>query len=136
MPHESRRFAYPLALALLLVLAAACAPTAQPTTAGGASAEAQNTFVGVGLALNPATADGKGARIVDVLPDSPAEKASVPVGVVIVAVDGQEVENETTAAIVELLRGPLGTKVTLTTRADGAKGTETFELERVRLALP
>ncbi len=57
--------------------------------------------------------------VVRPLPGSPAEKAGVRPGDVIVAVDGASVEGKTVDEVVKLVRGPRGTQVMLTVQRDG-----------------
>jgi C-terminal processing protease CtpA/Prc len=126
-----------LVAGLAIATLAACAPVAG---VGGQRApqplEPQATFIGVGLALEPVTPDGHGARIVDILPDSPAETAGIAPGAILVSVDGWAVAEEPLAAIVEAVRGAEGTPVTLEVRAVGAPRTTRYALTRARIPLP
>lgn len=76
-------------------------------------------YVGIGVRIDTA-ADGL-PIIVGVFKDSPAEKAGLVAGDEIVAVDGTPTAGKDTGAIVDLVRGEAGTKVTVTART-GAKG--------------
>ncbi|MGQ9532067.1 MAG: S41 family peptidase [Desulfotomaculales bacterium] len=91
----------------------------------------ENSYVGVGIRLEP----GDGYPVVgEVFPDSPAQKAGVRKGDVIVGVDGQDVAGMPLGEVVTRIRGPEGTKVTLTLRRDG--NPVVFRLERARVAIP
>jgi carboxyl-terminal processing protease len=86
-------------------------------------------FEGIGATLTTLDATGAEgcspagpacrATVVRPLPGSPAEKAGVRAGDVIVAVDGASVEGKTVDEVVKLVRGPRGTQVTLTLQRDG-----------------
>lgn len=124
-----------LALAAVLLLAAGCAPGA--TSAPTPSAATRTTFVGVGLALAPASDDGTGALVIGVLENSPAQRAGVPVAeppARLIAVDGRDVRNLAIADIVDRIRGPEGEPVVL--RLQLPAGPRTFTLLRERLQAP
>lgn len=90
------------------------------------------TFVGVGAVLDT---QGQEVVIVRVLRDSPAERAGVRPGDVIVSVDGRSVAGETVDDIVTKVRGPEGSDVTLVLRGtDGV--TRTLTITRAKLDLP
>ena len=63
----------------------------------------------------------KGIHIAYVMSGSPAEKAGVRVGDVIVAVDGQSIAGLYYEDAVDLVKGDIGTTVTLTVERDGSK---------------
>ncbi len=91
----------------------------------------ENNYVGVGIRLEP----GDGYPVVgEVFPDSPAQKAGIRKGDVIVGVDGQDVAGMALGEVVTRIRGPEGTEVTLTLRRDGKPIV--FRLERARVAIP
>lgn len=128
------RLAAPLALAALLGLLAACAPAASNHSGN----EAGSSFIGVGLALSSATADGNGAVVVGIIADSPAARAGVPLTrppARIVAVDGSDVRDLPMKTIVARIQGPAGAPVTLRlVLADGS--TRQFTLTRQQLRAP
>jgi len=67
--------------------------------------------------------------IVQTIPDTPAERAGLQAGDVILAVDGEDAEGWTVERAVLTIRGPRGTTVELTVRrSDGTE--ETLEIER------
>ncbi len=91
------------------------------------------TFVGVGAVLDQQ--DDGSVVIVRVLRDSPAERAGVRAGDVIVSVDGQSLAGLSIDEVVSRVRGPEGTEVTLVLRApDGAE--RTLVITRAKLDLP
>jgi len=91
----------------------------------------EHSYVGVGIRLEP----GNGYPVVgEVFPDSPAQKAGILKGDVIVEVDGQDVAGMALGEVVTRIRGPEGTKVTLTLRRDGKPLV--LRLERARVSVP
>ena len=80
----------------------------------------QGEFSGVGIQIevDPNTGD---LKVVEPLPDSPAEQAGVIGEDVIVRVDGKPIHNITTDGAVKLITGPTGTMVRLTLRSPDGK---------------
>lgn len=78
--------------------------------------DTRGDFVGVGAQLDDAT---DGAKVVRPIPNSPAERAGVKAGDVIIAVDDKRLNDISLDEIVRLIRGQRGTKVKLTLRRDG-----------------
>lgn len=74
---------------------------------------ARDGFGGVGISIKP---DFAGARIVRISRHSPAARAGVQNGDVIVAVNGASLNGKTLSEIVDLLRGPVGRKVAIMIR--------------------
>ncbi len=68
-------------------------------------------FVGLGIEMKGEP--GKGMFLVNVLPDSPAEQGGLHAGEYIVAINGASCKNMTTDEAAKVLRGPPGTRVTL-----------------------
>lgn len=85
---------------LLLVLMIACAPTAG------------------GIHARMGYSEESGLRVVDV-PPGPAEEAGLCAGDRITAIDGEPVRSLSMQEVVERLRGPTGSKVTLEVLRDG-----------------
>lgn len=95
-------------------------------------------FFGIGAVLQPV--DKKGAAIIEVLSDSPAEKAGIRIQDVIVKVDGKEVGSNSLSEIVDMIRGPANTEVRITVERRGQvlevpvpRGQVKFENVRVRI---
>lgn len=74
--------------------------------------------------------------IVAPLPGSPAQKAGVRAGDVIVKVDGKEVMNLTVDQIVNLVRGPAGSTVTLTVVHKGDSNLSEITVRRAKITVP
>jgi carboxyl-terminal processing protease len=88
-------------------------------------------FSGVGLGIQKA---GDGLRVVQVYDKSPAKKAGLRIGDVIVAANGTKLAGKPEEAATGLIKGEPGTKVTLTVR----RKKETFDrrLTRAQIAIP
>lgn len=86
------------------------------------------SYVGIGVQLETREDD----VVVDSpIEGSPAEKAGVEAGDVIVAVDGSDVRDAEVSEIASRVKGPEGTAVELTVTRDGSRLT--FELERAEI---
>jgi carboxyl-terminal processing protease len=76
----------------------------------------EGKFDGIGAVV---TEENKTAKVVSVYPDSPAEKASVKAGDVILAVDGRSTEGMSLTEVIVRVRGPRGSSVKLTIQRAG-----------------
>jgi len=72
----------------------------------------EGKFEGIGATVEQ-TADGKRIVIVAPLPDTPAERAGIKAGDIILAVDGEDTEDWSVLDAVSRIRGPKGTTVEL-----------------------
>ncbi len=92
------------------------------------------TFQGIGAQVDLDAATGE---IVIVTPfrDSPAEKAGIKAGDVILAVDGESTEGWSVAEAVKRIRGEQGTPVTITIRDLGGE-TSDVTIERDTIVIP
>ena len=79
----------------------------------------QGEFSGVGIQIEQT--DGGELKVVEPLPDSPAEAAGVVSDDVIASINGKSARNVTTDQAVRLITGPTGTVVKLTLRAPDGK---------------
>lgn len=91
------------------------------------------SFSGVGMMLEDSP---DGPVVVSVLPGTPAERAGIPAGHRIVAVDGEDVRGLPLSAIVNLVTGEAGTNVTLSIEDPEGGGSQRFELTREEIDLP
>jgi carboxyl-terminal processing protease len=91
----------------------------------------EGEFSGVGIELN--NKDG-GIIIVDVLDDTPAEKAGLAEGDFIIKVDDTEVADWASEEAVKIIRGTSGTNVKLTVLRSGA--VKEFDIKRARITSP
>ncbi|MCS7209971.1 MAG: S41 family peptidase [Fimbriimonadales bacterium] len=85
------------------------------------------SFTGIGALLEDAPG---GARIVRPLPDSPAFKAGLKAGDIIIAVDGKSLERVALDEAVRMIRGPRHTEVRLTIRRNGVDEPFTVTIRR------
>lgn len=88
----------------------------------------EGSFEGIGATMASRASDGTACTtlgdgcdlVVDgVLPESPAEKGGLLAGDLLVAVDGRTVDGSTLDEVVDWVRGPSGTQVTLSLLRDG-----------------
>jgi carboxyl-terminal processing protease len=90
-------------------------------------------FEGVGMAVD--SRDTKqGLKVSKVYGGSPASRGGIHAGDVIVAVDGNSIVGQSADVSTAKIRGPAGTKVTLTVKS--GSGTRTVALERRQINLP
>lgn len=94
--------------------------------------EAKNSeFSGVGLGVQR---DDDGLRVAQVYRGSPAERAGLKRDDVIVAADGKRLKGKPETASTALIKGPPGTKVTLTVKRGDREFRRT--VERARISVP
>jgi len=86
---------------------------------------------GVGIDVLP---DAKGLRIVDVFPGSPAARAGLARGDLIVKVGSVSLANHSSDFASRLIKGPAGTRVTLTLLSGGH--TRVVSVTRANLVIP
>lgn len=93
------------------------------------------TFQGIGAQVDQDPVTGE---IVIVTPfrDSPAEKAGIKAGDVILAVDGESTEGWSVAEAVKRIRGEQGTPVTLMIRSSDGETTREVTIERDTIVIP
>jgi carboxyl-terminal processing protease len=93
----------------------------------------QGQFEGVGLEVQ-----AKNGQVVIVAPidGSPAQKAGIRSGGIILNVDGQDVRGLPLVQVAEKIQGPAGTRVTLTIEDPQTGQTQEFTLERAKIEIP
>src|SRR5918998_5442946 len=74
------------------------------------------TYVGIGVTLE---SEQDGVVVASPIEGSPADKAGVEAGDVVVAIDGESVQGKDLSEITEKVRGPEGTRVELTVLRGG-----------------
>jgi carboxyl-terminal processing protease len=95
--------------------------------------ETQGEFGGLGIVIS---IKDRMLTVVSPIDDTPAARAGVLAGDMIVKIDGKDVIDIALHDAVKLLRGPVGTKVTITVLREGEKDTHDFELVREIIKLP
>jgi len=90
-------------------------------------------FEGIGAMLEPA---GNYLRIVSPFPGSPAEKAGLQPGDVIVQVDGQDVGSLGETQTIMRVRGPAGTTVHLSILRGNSQTPLEFDIVRAKITVP
>ena len=95
--------------------------------------EAKGTFEGIGIEI-----DKKADKLLVVSPlaGTPAEKAGLRAGDVILKVDGKDTIDMTLEEAVKLIRGPKGTEVTLTISREGWEAPKEFKIIRATIKIP
>lgn len=94
--------------------------------------EIAGRFSGIGLTV---TEVKQGLRVEKVFPDSPAEKAGLKSGEVIVSVEGESIAGQSSEVSTGKIKGPEGTEVTIGVRSGHGKVRE-LEIERAQISLP
>ena len=88
-------------------------------------------YVGIGVTLR----SGEDQVVVAApIEGSPAERAGIEPGDVVVAVDGEDVRDEELATVIDKIKGPEGTSVEITVSRDGRE--RMFDLERAEIKSP
>jgi len=93
----------------------------------------QGSFGGVGMQVGE-----KEGRILIIAPlkDSPAMKAGIKAGDIIGSVDGKDVSNMSSDEVVSMIRGKIGTEVTLTVLHKDAKQVTDIKIIREEIKIP
>lgn len=92
-----------------------------------------NAYVGVGITIQ-LTEEKEGFLITEVAAGGPAEEAEIQVKDLLIAVEGQDVREMTTAQVRDLVRGQEGTYVSLTVMRKGEHYS--FSVERRKVQTP
>ena len=103
-----------------------------PEEADMFSEDLTGSFGGIGVTISP-TEDGF-VEVVKLIPGGPAEKTALQPGDVIMAVDGTSIQGMSQNDAIVLIRGEVGTQVTLLVRHDGQDIQVT--LTRAVIAIP
>jgi carboxyl-terminal processing protease len=102
-----------------------------PSNLDNFNRQIDGTFKGVGISL-----DGRDKKVTVVTPieNSPADKAGVHAGDVIIKVDGQSIDGLALDEVSKKILGPIGTPVTLTMLRDGQQID--FTMNRAQIVMP
>ncbi len=107
---------------------------ADPQERSVSETQLQGGFEGIGVFVEMA-ADGQ-LRVAGTQAGSPGEEAGLQKGDVITHVDGKSLAGLTIVQAVSMIRGPRGTKVTLTLNRDGVEAPLTVEVTRTEIRVP
>ncbi len=103
-----------------------------PVRPGDSSDYFDDNYAGVGIHMQPGNDYPK---VIGVIDYTPADKAGLQPGDLVVKVDGVDVAKEPLGEIVHKIRGPAGTYVRLTVRREGA-GDMDFKIMRAIIDTP
>lgn len=92
------------------------------------------TFSGVGMTVGALEKEGFSVGLV--FRDSPADRAGLEPGDVIVSVDGEKIGGKPIDSIVSRIKGPEGTEVDLGIRVEGKGRPKTYTLSREEIRVP
>ncbi|MBF0407743.1 MAG: S41 family peptidase [Candidatus Riflebacteria bacterium] len=95
--------------------------------------ETQGEFGGLGIVI---TIKGKLLTVISPIEDTPAFRAGIKAGDSILKIDGKDVTDIALHDAVKLLRGPEGSKVTITVLREGEKSTKDYTLVREVIKIP
>jgi carboxyl-terminal processing protease len=95
--------------------------------------ELSGRFSGIGLTV---TAVKRGLRVDRVFRHSPADRAGIEVGDVVVSVDGDSIAGESSEAATARVKGPEGTEVRIGVLSPPADQVRQLRLTREQIALP
>lgn len=98
-----------------------------------AAEQLEGAYEGIGVWI---TSKNNDLTIIAPIPGSPAERAGLLAGDVILEADGQPVAGLTADEALELVRGPEGSTVTLAIRREGVSEPMLIEVERQKIILP
>lgn len=89
-------------------------------------------YVGIGVQMQPGEIYPK---VLNAIENTPASNAGILPGDLIIKIDGKDISKEPLGKVVEKIRGPEGTKLTLTIRREGSADFD-IELMRANISNP
>jgi carboxyl-terminal processing protease len=95
--------------------------------------QTEGRFTGVGLTVNEVK---RGLKVVAVIKRSPAEKAGIEPGDLIVSVDGKSIAGEPSEVSTAKIKGPAGSEVTLGVMRPSTGKTRRLNIERQEISTP
>lgn len=105
----------------------------EPKNFADMQTETQGEFGGLGIVIS---IKDRMLTVISPIDDTPAARAGIMAGDMIIKIDGKDVIDIALHDAVNLLRGPVGTKVTVTIMREGSKETKDYELERQIIKVP
>jgi carboxyl-terminal processing protease len=94
----------------------------------------ETTYVGIGVRL-ARSSQGQSPLVAEVFPNSPAGSAGLKSGDRIVEVDGQDLTGRAVADVVQVIRGPRDSEVTLRVRRQNSPELLEFRLRRAQVQI-
>jgi carboxyl-terminal processing protease len=104
-----------------------------PESLASFNEQIEGRFSGIGLSV---VAAKRGLRATQVFPGSPAAKAGIEPGDVVVSVDGEPIAGKSSAEATALIKGPEGTEVTVGVLDAGSGKVRRLKLTRAEVQLP
>ena len=101
-----------------------------PKTFADMQVKTEGSYGGVGLVI---AADKGAIKVVSPIDDTPASKAGIKSGDSILAIDGKGLQGLSLDKVQDLLRGPAGSKLTLTLMRQGEQKSFEVSLERAAI---
>ncbi len=95
--------------------------------------ETQGEFGGLGIVIS---IKDRMLTVVSPIDDTPAARAGIMAGDMIIKIDGKDVIDIALHDAVKLLRGPVGTKIIITIIREGSRDSKDYEIERQIIKLP
>ena len=105
----------------------------EPKNFADMQTETQGEFGGIGIVIS---VKDRMLTVISPIDDTPAARAGMMAGDYIIKIDGKDVIDIPLHDAVNLLRGPVGTKVKVTVRREGSRENKEFELERQIIKVP
>ena len=105
----------------------------EPKNFADMQTETQGEFGGIGIVIS---VKDRMLNVISPIDDTPAARAGMMAGDYIIKIDGKDVIDIALHDAVNLLRGPVGTKVKVTVRREGSRENKEFELERQIIKVP
>ncbi len=104
-----------------------------PQEAAALSSDLSGKYQGIGVEISIKT---QGPAVISVFDGSPAQKAGLRVGDLILAVNGKDVTSASFDALASQLRGPAGSKVTIRVLDPGATSSRVVTVTREAITVP
>src|SRR3954451_5274839 len=101
-----------------------------PAQAQRLNEETEGRFTGVVLSV---TEVKRGLKVAEVFKGSPAARAGIKVGDVIVSVNGKSIAGKSSTVSTEMIKGPAGTEVTLGVVPAGGGRTRSVKVRRAQI---
>lgn len=95
-----------------------------------ANSSLEGEYEGIGAVVD---ITGDYLKIISPMPNSPAEKAGIKIGDLIVAVNGEDMTGVDGSVVLSKVKGPAGTPVTLTIRREGSEAPIDITVTRARI---